>query len=639
MQPPIRRRRSCGAAGLTPAPRRRRLAGSGAATILLFWAVAAIYPSHASAATGFGPLSGSTGCIVGPGGRSAEEGTQECAIGKGLLGVNAVAVSPDGKNVYAVAGTAGSIPATSFGALVVMSRDPATGAIAEVGCMSSDGTDGRVAASGACTAMPSLLGADGVAVSPDGSTVFISAGSSGSVVAFSRNPENGSLTRLGCYQFRPPLGSPCPPANVYFDAASIVASADGISLFVASPMQGAISAFTAPPAVSPSSSAAGSGLATLFAGAESGGGVLNPCIAVNGFDGSCAVGIATGGIDGLQLSPDGKQLYGVAGEPDAIDGFTIGAGGTLGETSCLMPSPPHGLCTASHFMTDPTSLSIAPDGANAYVADSGGSEGKIDVLRRDPTSGALSDTGCVDLLPEEKPKKGAHEAEEEEEEVEEEPSGPDPCSSVAGLHSAQVLAVTGDGATVYALGSDSAVVFSRDRSTGKLTEVSCAADEDTRCTNFREVPVSDAVLSPDGREVYVAGGNAVTAFGVGSTIATASAAVTRSGRLRLRLDCPSRLRRPCAGRLVLVRTTSSRARRHGHRRRVARTVLGRSAHYSILPGHREGVTAHLSRAGRSLLGRRRHLRLTTVVHADPRGGGSGYGRRLELTLARRLARR
>ena len=128
-----------------------------------------------------------------------------------------MAVSPDGANVYVAGGTAGDSVATSFGAVVILKRDPATGAIAETGCLSSDGTDGRDGASGACTPTPSLLGADGVAVSPDGSTVFVSSSSSASVVAFSRNPATGSLTRTWLFAghpapaevpVRPPICSP-----------------------------------------------------------------------------------------------------------------------------------------------------------------------------------------------------------------------------------------------------------------------------------------------------------------------------------------------------------------------------------------------------------------------------------------------
>jgi hypothetical protein len=100
-------------------------------------------PATASAASSFGPLSGADGCLVAPGSKSADNGTEDCGDGKGLLGASAVAVSNDGQNVYVASGTAGTTQASSFGSLEILRRNAATGAISEVGCLSSDGTDGR----------------------------------------------------------------------------------------------------------------------------------------------------------------------------------------------------------------------------------------------------------------------------------------------------------------------------------------------------------------------------------------------------------------------------------------------------------------------------------------------------------------
>jgi hypothetical protein len=194
-----------------------------------------------------------------------------------------------------------------------------------------------------------------------------------------------------------------------------------------------------------------------------------------------------------------------------------------------------------------------------------------------------------------------------------------------------VVAVSGDGSAVYAIGSGSAVVFSRERSTGKLTEVSCASDEDKRCTSFPSLEgVQGAAVSPDGREVYVAaaGSDAVTAFGVGATVGGAQTSATHAGTAQIRLDCPSRLGRPCAGRLELTRTLTARVRRGRRRRRVMRIAVGGSRHFTIAPGHRAEVSVQLSGASQRLLADGRRLRLTAVVRADPLAGGSGYGRHL-----------
>ena len=397
-------------------------------------------PAIAAGAGGFGPLTGPGGCLVGPGTQGPGAGA-DCGEGKALIEPKAVAVSPDGANVYVAAGTSSSTVASSFGALVILKRDPSTGAITETGCWSSDGTDGRDGASGACTPTPSLLGADGVAVSPDGLTVYVASSYSGSVVAFARDPETGSLTRLGCFQGRPPGGSPCPPANIFFGSAGVVASAENKALYVAAPAEGAISTLLAG-----SITASGSSVASLF-GIPLNQFFTNPCVAVNGYDGSCAVGVATQGLDALALSPDRRQLYATAPGSRALDVFTLEPTGALAESGCLKVEAPPGLCASSKLMNSPTSLAITPDGRNVYVADSSPQgNGRLDVLGRDATTGELSDVSCVDFLPPETHEEKNEESKEEENQHEAVPQ--DSCDRAAGVSSVDVVAVSGDGSEV-----------------------------------------------------------------------------------------------------------------------------------------------------------------------------------------------
>src|SRR5271166_5717973 len=95
----------------------RSAAGLAAVASMLLLAAA---PSPAVAAGGFGPLSGSNGCLVAPGMGSAGKGTAGFGEGRGLIQPNAVAVSPDGANVYVASGTAGSTVASSFGSLAIL---------------------------------------------------------------------------------------------------------------------------------------------------------------------------------------------------------------------------------------------------------------------------------------------------------------------------------------------------------------------------------------------------------------------------------------------------------------------------------------------------------------------------------------
>jgi DNA-binding beta-propeller fold protein YncE len=627
-----------------------RHAAAIATTVLLAGLGAA--PVTADAAGGFGPLSGPGGCLVAPEAGSSDSGTSSCAVGKALTGAHAVAVSPDGANVYVAGGTAGDSVATSFGAVVILKRDQATGAISETGCLSSDGTDGRDGASGACTPTPSLLGADGVAVSPDGSTVFVSSSSSASVVAFSRDPTTGSLTRLGCLQGTPRPGGPCAAANLFSSSSALAASTDGGALYVAAPLEGAISTLvatsTTPPSTTPPSSPGGSTsstggssasamLASIFTTPPASTYLLNPCIAVNGLDGVCAVGTATQGLDDLALSPDGKQLYAAAPGSKAIDVFATGAGGALSETSCLKVQAPPGLCSAGTLMSAPDQLAISPDGQNVYASDSLGSGGSVDVFDRNPTTGALAGNSCVDFLPKPEPKEAGEEGEEGGGQEEKSSTPTDPCASAPGLNDVSVVAVSGDGSSVYAIGSGSAAIFSRDAKTGKLTETSCATEEDSRCTSLPSLQgVSAAAVSPDGREVYVvaAKSSAVMVFGIGAAVTTAHAAATHAGTATVRVVCPAGLRHACSGRVDLTRAVASAARRHGRRMRVRRVEVGQSGLFSIRPGHQASVRLRLMPTARRLLLDRRRLRLMAVVRAAPSSGGSGYGRHVVFRLGR-----
>lgn len=633
-----------------------RRAATIAATALL--GALCIAPATARAASGFGPLSGPGGCLVAPGSKSSENGTSACAAGKGLLGAKAVAVSPDGANVYVVGGIAGNSVATSFGAVVILQRDPATGAVTETGCLSSDGTDGRDGASGACTAEPSLLGARGVAVSPDGSAVFVSSSSSASVVAFSRDPAGGALTRLGCFQGTPRPGAPCGAANLLASSSSLAASADGSALYVAAPLEGAISTLdttsklrppigivpalpsSAPATTGTSGSAATAAppshpaLASIFTTSLAGSELLNPCIAVNGLDGVCSVGTATQGLGDLALGPDGKQLYGAAPGSEAIDVFAPEASGALSQTGCVKVDAPPGLCSAGTLMRAPTELAVSPDGKNVYAADSVNSSGpgSVDVLTRDASTGALSTSGCVEFEPKpEKPE--SEEAESEEAEGAKASAADARCSSAPGLNDVSVVAVSGDGSSVYAIGSGSAAIFSRNAATGQLTETSCAVDDDERCTSLPTLSgVTDAAVSPDGREVYVVASksSAVMVFGVGAAVTTGHAAATQAGTAKVSVACPAGLHNACTGRVNLTRAVVLAAKRHEHRARVRRTKLGNSAVFSIKPGRHANVQVTLTPQARRLLGSRRRLRLMAVVHAAPAAGGSGYGRHLLL---------
>lgn len=119
---------------------------------------------------------GAAGCIVQGGGEG-------CAAGRGLRSVAGIAMSPDGRNVYAAA--------EGSAALAVMARVARSGALRQLpgalGCVSAAGAEG-------CARGRNLAVARAVAVSRDGRTVYVA--TAGGLAVFARSPRDGTLRQL-----------------------------------------------------------------------------------------------------------------------------------------------------------------------------------------------------------------------------------------------------------------------------------------------------------------------------------------------------------------------------------------------------------------------------------------------------------
>ena len=121
---------------------------------------------------------GTAGCI-------SETGAGPCADGHGLVSPTGVAVSPDGKSVY--------VASIDSNAVARLNRNTTTGAITQpagtAGCISETG-------SGPCADGHGLLSPIGVAVSPDGKSVYVaSAHYSHAVARLNRNTTTGAITQ------------------------------------------------------------------------------------------------------------------------------------------------------------------------------------------------------------------------------------------------------------------------------------------------------------------------------------------------------------------------------------------------------------------------------------------------------------
>jgi DNA-binding beta-propeller fold protein YncE len=160
---------------------------------------------------------GTAGCV-------SDTGAGPCQDGVALDGARAVAASPDGKTVY--------VASTVAGAVAILDRDPDTGALAQkagtAGCVSDTGT------AGACQDGTALAFGRGVAVSPDGESVYVLGSGADAVAILDRNTA-GELTQkagtAGCVSETGTAGA-CQDGAALDSPWGITTSSDGKSVYV-----------------------------------------------------------------------------------------------------------------------------------------------------------------------------------------------------------------------------------------------------------------------------------------------------------------------------------------------------------------------------------------------------------------------
>ncbi len=276
------------------------------------------------------------GCITGET-QSGPTGTNACAqipsaasLGNnsGLESPLAAAVSPDGQSLYAVS--------SGDDAIARFNRTPGTGALTYVGCITGESDSGPTG-SNACPVIPSAApsgvnsGLDfpqGVAISPDGESLYSTAENDNAIARFDRTPGTGALTYAGCTtgetESGPTGSNACAQipsaaaggANSGLDFTRGVAiSPDGESLYTGGVGDDAIAQFDRNQATG----------ALTYAGCITGRTQTGPT-----GSNACAVipGAVQSGTDsgldalhGVAVSPDGKSLYTTAFSDDAIARF------------------------------------------------------------------------------------------------------------------------------------------------------------------------------------------------------------------------------------------------------------------------------------------------------------------------------
>jgi DNA-binding beta-propeller fold protein YncE len=365
---------------------------------------------------------------------------------------------------------------------------------------------------------------------------------------------------------------------------------------------------------------------------DRGTGALTPA-GCQDIQGPCEVpGFLPGG-SAVAVTPDGRQVYAVADRvvhafardpedgslqplgcpfgdtvPDcrpevyagellvAPDGRTVHLGlrtyarepvsGALREVGCAA-TPCEGLPTGIR------SLALSPDGRSAYGPSWGTYEafatggGNLLAYAGDPRTGLLTPTECFGT---ERPGRT--------------------CVPTPHLNSPERAIVSGDGRAVYVLRSTArrndglVVVFARDPVTGALAETGCFSQGagGTGCTQARVIGASRAMaISPDGRNLYVAGDSRIATFGPAVGLADPVLTGVADGTTAAQLSCPFAAGR-CSGSLALRSIGGTR------------TVLATRS-FSI-PRARSGrVALRLTKRGRRLLGTRRSMRAVATVGA------------------------
>lgn len=248
----------------------------------------------------------------------------------GLAGVLAVAITPDGRNVYAV-GPGGN-------AVAVFGRDPSTGALTEIE-VQRDGV-GNV---------DGLAYAAALAISPDGGFVYVAGSRDDAVAAFARDAATGKLTFLQA--LREGVGG----VEGLRYARALAISPDGQFLYAAGQKSDAIAVFKRNTLT---------GWLTFVEVQHqqaASGGVVEPVA--------------------LTVSPDGGQLYAASYEQTAVLVFTRDR--ATGHLSARPPGPEADLGVVGIH-----SVAVSPDGVFVYATRQ--DDDAIAIFRRDRTTGDLS---------------------------------------------------------------------------------------------------------------------------------------------------------------------------------------------------------------------------------------------------------
>jgi hypothetical protein len=531
-------------------------------------------PAPLPSAGGLAELSDPATCAIAPGAVD-EEGNAlgGCQTLAPLLGAQAVTASPDGRFVY-VAG--GSDAFTVFGhgggygGLTVLSRDPASGALARIQCLSSDGTDG--ATSGGCDPLTAAVDIVGLTMSPDGTAVVAAASGSGSITLLSRDVTTGRLTEVACAQESVPYGGRCLGAPSLEGVGSVAFSPDGKDIYAASAYHSAI----------------------LQLRLAEDGTLVKKCVSADGSSGSCARVPQLVNPGTLQPSPDGRFVYSLTAL--GITWLTRDATtGALASGGCVVPAT-GAACGAgrgaetSSWTGDGQRLVMSAAG-DTFLSTAGYYESaQLTVLRRSAADGTLQRTGCLAPLP----YQDEGDDEEEDDSYDEDAADDDtraaatrqapPCAQAPVVPAGGAMTGLSDGRFLLSgYGVLAVVTVGAD---GVPREDGCMSTDDNRCVvTKRSGAATAAVATPGGGALLVGSGIAQL---VAAPQATARAV---GGRVQIRVACP-------AGSAGCGGTATVDPLGANLRAPVTAARTAKHARFSVAAGQHGAFTAALPRGAR-----------------------------------------
>lgn len=327
-----------------------------------------------------------------------------------------------------------------------------------------------------------------VIVSPDGRNVYAAANPFTNLIAGFSRGSDGSLSPVAGDRGCVVVGSGRCESPVYRqrELSALAVSPDGRNLYAAADYKyvQAVQAFTRLP---------GGGLGNARH-AISCAGVRDRLLGVDRQN-HCGLATALGEPTDLVVGPGGHELYVAAFNHVVILHRThsggIYAAGCVGTPGEMLRKTP---CTPARALARPTALALAPDGRNVYVASSQG----LTTFARDPRDGTLTQlagpAGCVT----EAITLGCA-------------TGPSLVRSFEpARNGGNQVAVSPDGHNVYLAARYGIAAFARDRRTGALTQLAgadaCIAQSpQTACSRGRALrSIEGLAISPDGANVYAA---------------------------------------------------------------------------------------------------------------------------------------